>query len=60
MEKRQSLQQMVLGILDSCTQKNETTLLPYTIHKNGLKVDERPTPETGIHQNCREHRQQVP
>ena len=51
MEKRQSLQQMVLGNLDSHMQKNETGLFPYTIHKNRLKMDERPECETGIHQN---------
>ena len=33
MEKRQSLQQMVLGKLDSDMQKNETGPLSYTIHK---------------------------
>ena len=37
MEKRQSLQQMVLGILDSHMQKNETGPFPYTTHKNRLK-----------------------
>ena len=42
MEKRQSLQQMVLGKLDSDMQKNETGPLSYTIHKNKFKVDERP------------------
>ena len=56
MGKRQSLQQMVLGKLDSHTQKNE---FPHTIHKNRLKLDERPKCETVIHQNPRgEHRQQ--
>jgi len=33
-EKRQSLQQMVLGKLDSHMQKNETGPFPYTTHKN--------------------------
>ena len=60
MEKRQSLQQMVLRKLDSHMQRNETGPLSYTIDKNKLKMDERPQCETGIHhQNPREeHRQQ--
>ena len=37
MEKRQSLQQMVLGKLDSDMQKNEPGPLSYTVHKNKLK-----------------------
>ena len=53
MEKQQSLQQMMLGNLDSNMQKNETTPLSYTIHKNKLKMDERPKCETGNHQNLR-------
>ena len=57
--KRTSLQQMVLGKLETDMQKNETRLLPYTIHKNKLKIDERPKCETKNHQNPREkHRQQ--
>ena len=51
MEKRQPLQQMVLGKLDSHVQKNETGSFSYTTHKNGLKMNERPQGETGIHQN---------
>ena len=47
MEKGQSLQQMVLGKLDSDMQKNETWPLSYTIHKNKFKMDERPKCETG-------------
>ena len=50
-KKRQSLQQMVLGKLDSYMQKNETGPFPYTIHKNKFKIDERPKHETGNHQN---------
>ena len=58
-EKRQSLQEMVLGKLDSHMQKNEAGPLSHTIHKDKLKMDERPQRETGIHQNPRgEHRQQ--
>ena len=48
---------MVLGNLDKM-QKNETGTLAYTIHKNKIKMDERPKYETGNHQNPRgEHRQ---
>ena len=39
-------------------QKNETGPFSYTIHKDKLKIYERPQCETGIHQNPREHRQQ--
>ena len=57
--KKKSLQQIVLGKLDSHMQKNETGPFPHTIHKNSLKMNERPKCETGIHQNSRgEHRQQ--
>ena len=49
---------MVLGKLDGDMQKNETEPLSYTIHKNKLKMDERPKWETGNHQNPREYRQQ--
>ena len=56
--KKESLQQMVLRKLDSHMQKNETVPFVYTIHKNRLKMDERPKFETGIYQNPRgEHRQ---
>ena len=44
---------MVLGELDSNMQKNETTSLVYTIHKNKLKMDEGPEWETESHQNFR-------
>ena len=58
-KKRQSLQQMVLGKLDSHMQKNETGLLSYIVHKNKFDKDERPNCETGNHQNPRgEHGQQ--
>ena len=53
MEKRQSLQYMVLGKLVSYMQKNEIGPPSYTIHKNKLKMDERPKNETGNHQNPR-------
>ena len=41
MEQKQSLQQMVLGDLDSYVQKNETRSPTYAIHKNKLKMDKR-------------------
>ena len=41
MQQRQSLQQVVLGKLDSDMQKNESGPFSYTIHKNKLKMDER-------------------
>ena len=42
---------MVLGELDSNTQKVETRPLSHTIHKNKLKMDKGPECETGNHQN---------
>ena len=44
---------MVLGKLDSNMQKNEPGPLSYTIHKNKLKMNERPKCKTGSHQNPR-------
>jgi len=38
MEKRQSLQQVVLGKLDSPMQINEVRTHPHVIHKNKLKM----------------------
>ena len=59
MGKKQSLQQIVLGKLDSSMQKNETGPLSHTIHESKSKMDERPKCEAGNHQNPRgEHRQQ--
>ena len=55
MEKRQSLQQMVLGELDG-NMNNETRPLSYTIHKDKLKMDEGPECETGNHQKAGESR----
>ena len=37
-EQRQSLQQALLGNLDSCMQNNETGTHLHTIHKNKLKM----------------------
>ena len=53
MGERQSLQQVVLGKLDSDMKKNEPGPLSYTVHRNRLKMDERPKCETGSHQNPR-------
>ena len=44
---------MVLGELDSNTQRNETGRPSYIINKNKLKMDERPQCKTGSHQNPR-------
>ena len=38
MGKRQSVQQGVLGKLDSCIQINEVRTHPHTIHNNKLKM----------------------
>ena len=48
MEKRQSLQQVVLGKLDSYMQKNQPGLLVHTIYENKLKwiKDQNIRPET--------------
>ena len=57
--KKESLQQILLGKLDSHMQKNEIGSFPYTTHENRLKMDEGSQCEKGIHQNPRgEHRQQ--
>ena len=53
MESRQSLQQVVLGKLDSDMHKNEPGPLSYTIHKKKLKMDKSPQCKTGSHQNPR-------
>ena len=37
--KRQSLQKVVLGKLDSYMKKNQTGLLSHTIYRNKLKMD---------------------
>ena len=42
MEKRQSFQQVVPGKLDSHMKKNEIRTFSNTIHKNKLKMDQRP------------------
>ena len=60
LEKGQSLQQMVLGKLDSNMQMNETGPLSYILHKNKFKMDERPKCDTGNHQNPRRKHRQKP
>ena len=58
MGKRQSLQQMVVGKLDSNMQKNASGPLSYTIHKNKLNADIGPKCGLKNHENLRtEHRQ---
>ena len=42
MGKKQSFQQIVLRELDIYMQKDEVALLPHTICKNELKMDQRP------------------
>ena len=42
LEKRQSLQYVVLGKLDSYKLKSEITTFSNTIHKNKLKIDQGP------------------
>ena len=51
---------MVLGKLERDMQKKETEPLSYTIHKNKLKLDERPKCKTGSHQNPRGESRQKP
>jgi hypothetical protein len=41
MEKRQPLQQMLLGKLDIYMQKTETRSLSFTLYQNQFKVDQR-------------------
>ena len=53
MGKRQSLQQVVLGKLDSYMYNNEIRTLPNTIHKNKLKMDSRPKCKTGHYKTLR-------
>ena len=58
MGKRKSIQQALLGNLDSCMQSNETRTHPHTMHKNKLQMAERLKYTTGHHQTPRrKHRQ---
>ena len=50
MGKRQSVQQALLGNLDSCMQTNETGTHPHTMHQNKLKMAERLKCKTGHRQ----------
>ena len=55
MGKRKSIQQALLGNLDSCMQSNETRTHPHTMHKNKLKMAERLKYKTGHHQTLEEN-----
>jgi len=58
MGKRKSIQQELLGNLDSCVQSKETRTHPHTMHKNKFQMAERLKHTTGHHQTPRrEHRQ---
>ena len=60
MGKRQSLQHILLGNLDSCMQINETRAHPHTMHENKLKMAERPKYKTRHHQTPGgKHRQDI-
>jgi len=57
---KKSIQQALLGNLDSCMQSNETRTHPHTMHKNKLKMAERLKYKTRHHQSPgREHRQNI-
>ena len=43
MGKGKSIQQALLGNLDSCMQSNETRTHPHTMQQNKLKMADRPT-----------------
>ena len=56
--KRKSIQQALLGNLDSCMQNSEIRTHPHTMHQNKLKMAERLKYRTGHHQTPgREHKQ---
>ena len=58
MGKGKSIQQALLGNLDSCMQSNETRTHPHTMHQNKLQMAERLKYTTGHHQTPRrKHRQ---
>jgi len=60
MGNRQSIQQALLGNLDSCIQINETRTHPHAMHKNKPKMAERLNYKTRHHQTPgREHRQHI-
>ena len=53
MGKRQFLQYVVLGKLDSYRLVNENRKFCNTMHKNKLKMDQRPKYETRYYKNLR-------
>ena len=53
MGKRQSIQQALLGNLDSSMQFNESRTYPHDMCENKLKMDERLKYTTGHHQTPR-------
>ena len=60
MGKRKSIQQALLGNLDSCMQSNEVRTHPHTMHKNKHKMTERLKYRTRHHQTPgREHTQNI-
>jgi hypothetical protein len=48
MEKRQPLEQMLLGKLDKCIQKTETRFMSLTLYKYQLKVEKLRPVETTL------------
>ena len=60
MGKRRSIQQVLLGNLESYVQINETRTHPHTMHKNKLRMAERLKYKTRHHQTPeREQRQNI-
>ena len=60
MGKRQSIQQALLGNLDSCMQSKETRTHPHTMHQNKLQMAERLKYMTRHHQTPRrKHMQNI-
>ena len=55
MGERKSIQQALLGNLDSNMQSNETRTHPHTMHKNKLQMDERLKHKTRHHQLLEEN-----
>ena len=49
----------LLGNLDSCMQINETRTQHHTMHKNKLKMAEKPKYKPRHNQTEREHRQNI-
>ena len=55
MGKGKSIQQALLGNLDSCMQSNETRTHPDPMHENRLKMAERLKDKTRYHQLLEEN-----